>query len=180
MFFTNAFYNTITRQKRISESGTQQLLLDVYNLKTLLLKIPVLEKVDVSSPSRLTSKQASSSIAPAMYTKMATKQFQRIEILLKLVGTPDDLLIDVFKVQWQGGSALDLQTVMTLKGMKRNDQMAMLEKFGVDPVSAMKTVTGINDNIQSLQGKSSDVAAKVNSDLIQMREKVERFRGAFR
>ncbi len=179
MFFTNAFFNTITRQKRISESGTQLLLLDVYNLKTLLLKIPVLEKIDESSPSEVTTKQASSSIAPAMYTKMVTKQFQRIEILLKLVGTPDDLLLDVFKVQWQGGTAVDLQTVLTLKGMKRNDQISMLENFGADPVSVMNA-TGINENIQSFQDKSSDVAAKVNSDLIQMREKVERFRGAFR
>ena len=180
MFFTNAFYNTITRQKRISESGTQQLLLDVYNLKTLLLKIPILEKIDDASSSRSPNKEVTSSIAPAIYTKMVTKHFQRIEILLKLIGTPSDLLVDVFKVQWQGGSALDLQTVMTLKGMKRNDQVAILEKFGVDPVAAMKNINGINDNIQSLQDKSSDVAAKVNSDLIQMREKVERFRGAFR
>jgi len=178
MIFTNAFYNTITRQKRISESGTQQLLLDVYNLKTLLLKLPVLEKVDVSSPSRSPSKQVGSLIAPAMYTKMATKQFQRIEILLKLVGTPAELLIDVFKVQWQGGSAMDLQTVMTLKGMKRNDQATLLENFGVDPMTAMKNTANID--IQSLHDKSSDVSAKINSDLIQMREKVERFRGAFR
>jgi hypothetical protein len=180
MIFTNAFYNTITRQKRISESGTQQLLLDVYNLKTLLLKLPVLEKADATSPSRTPSKQVGSLIAPAMYTKMVTKQFQRIEILLKLVGTPSELLIDMFKVQWQGGSAIDLQTVMTLKGMKRNDQAAMLEIFGVDPMTAMKNTANINDNIQSLHDKSSDVSAKINSDLIQMREKVERFRGAFR
>ena len=176
MIFTNAFYNTITRQKRISESGTQQLLLDVYNLKTLLLKLPVLEVTDARSPTGSPNKQVSSTIAPAMYTKMVTKQFQRIEILLKLVGTPADLLIDVFAVQWQGGSALDLQTVMTLKGMKRNDQATLLEKFGVDPMAAMKSA----DSIQALQDKSSDVAAKVNSDLIQMRQKVEAFRGAFR
>jgi hypothetical protein len=113
-----------------------------------------------------------------MYTKLVTKQFQRIEILLKLVGTPAELLIDVFKVQWQGGSALDLQTVMTLKGMKRNDQASMLEKFGVDPMTAIKNTANID--IQSLHDKSSDVSAKINSDLIQMREKVERFRGAFR
>ena len=86
----------------------------------------------------------------------------------------------MFKVQWQGGSAIDLQTVMTLKGMKRNDQAAMLEIFGVDPMTAMKNTANINDNIQSLHDKSSDVSAKINSDLIQMREKVERFRGAFR
>lgn len=180
MFFTNAFYNTITRQKRISESGTQQLLLDVYNLKTLLLRLPVLDKIDASSPGKSSKAQVGSSIAPAVYTKMVTKQFQHIEILLKLVGTPSNLLLDVFKAQWQDGTAADLQTVMTLKGMKRNDQAAMLEKFGVDPIVAMKSTANINDNLQSLQDRSSDVAAKVNNDLIQMREKVERFRGAFR
>jgi hypothetical protein len=180
MFFTNAFYNTITRQKRISESGTQQLLLDVYNLKTLLLRLPVLDKTDPSSPGKSPKAQVGSSIAPAVYTKMVTKQFQQIETLLKLVGTPSNLLLDVFKVQWHDGTAADLQTVMTLKGMKRNDQAAMLEKFGVDPIVAMKSTANINDNLQSLQDRSSDVAAKVNNDLIQMREKVERFRGAFR
>jgi len=180
MFFTTAFFNTITRQKRISESGTQQLLLDVYNLKTLLLRLPVLDKSDPSSPGKSPKAQVGSSIAPAVYTKMVTKQFQHIETLLKLVGTPSNLLLDVFKVQWHEGTASDLQTVMTLKGMKRNDQAAMLEKFGVDPIVAMKSTANINDNLQSLQDRSSDVAAKVNNDLIQMREKVERFRGAFR
>jgi len=189
MLFTNAFYNTIVRQKRISESGTQQLLLDVYNLKTLLLKVPVLEASSSnnnnSSPQKVGS-TSTSTIAPAMYTKTVTKQFQRIEILLKLVGTPADLLIDVFRVQWPDGSAFDLQSVMNLKGMKRNEQAAMLEKIGVDPITAMKGAAAgasgvsMTENIQSFQGKSSDVAAKVNSDLVQMRQKVEDFRKAFR
>jgi len=178
--FTTAFYSTITRCKRISESGTQQLLLDVYNLKTLLLKMPVLASKTSSSKGTL------STIAPAMYTKMVTKEFQRIETLLKLVGTPGELLIDVFRVQWSGGSALALQTVMNLKGMKRNEQAAMLEKFGVDPMTAMKGAavgaasTTMTENIQALQDRSSDVAAKVNSDLYQMRQKVEDFRKTFR
>ncbi len=198
MTFTNSFYMAITKCKRISESGTQQLLLDVYNLKTLLLRIPVLELSSSSSESNDATLSPSSSkpmigsssaatIAPAMYTKMVTKQFARIETLLKLIGTPSDLLIDVFKVQWNGGSAFDLQTIMNLKGMKRNEQAAMLEKFGVDPATAYKgaaagTTTGgmMTENIQALQDRSSDVAAKVNSDLIQMKQKVEDFRKAFR
>ena len=188
--FTTTFSNAILKLKRISESGTQQLLLDVYNLKTLLLKLPVITEPSKTSTGTTTSssfapKSAGSTIAPAMYTKMVTKQFQRIEILLKLVGTPPELLIDVFKVQWENGSALDLQTVMNLKGMKRNEQAAMLERFGVDPVTAMKgasmgATNNLTENIQALQDKSSDVAAKVNSDLFQMRQKVEDFRRAFR
>lgn len=191
--FTSTYYNAIIRQKRISESGTQQFLLDVYNLKTLLLKLPVMEpKLNNNSNTTTTNitnpspKSAGSTIAPAMYTKMVNKQFQRIETLLKLIGTPTELLIDVFKVQWENGTALNLQTVMNLKGMKRNEQAAMLERFGVDAVTAMKgasmATTGgvLTDKIEALQDKSSDVAAKVNSDLFQMRQKVEGFRKAFR
>jgi len=179
MAFTNAFYNTITRCKRINETGTQQLLLDVYNIKTLLLKLPVLEN-DTGSAS---SPGKSSAIAPAIYTKMVANQFQRIEILLKLVGTPSDLLIDNFKVQWQGGSAMDLQTIMNLKGIKRNEQATLFEKFGVDPSQVMKGAPlALNDmqKVQALKDQSSDVAAKVNNDLVQMRQKVEEFRKAFR
>lgn len=172
------------RLKRISEPGTQQLLLDVYNLKTLFLKLPVLEKV--SSPGKKAA-SGGSTIAPAMYTKMVQKHFGRIETLLKLVGTPIDLLIENFRVQWASGSALELQIVMSLKGMKRNEQAAHLEKFGLDPVNAMKGaaagITGatiVSERVQALQDQGSTVASKVNSDLSQMRQKVDDFRKSFR
>mmetsp|Transcript_21277 Transcript_21277/g.49071 ORF Transcript_21277/g.49071 Transcript_21277/m.49071 type:complete len:542 (+) Transcript_21277:146-1771(+) len=187
MAFTSTYYDTLVRLKRITESGAQQLLLDVYNIKTCFLRLPVLEATSNIKSSSSTSKGPVSSIAPAMYTKMVTKQFKKIETLLKLVGTPTALLIDVFKVQWVGGSALDLQTVMLLKGMKRNDQAAMLEKFGLDPVTALKgataAVTGdiiVKEKVQLIRERGTDVAAKVNSDLNQMRQKVDDFRRAFR
>ena len=114
---------------------------------------------------------------------MVQKQFKRIETLLKLTGTPVDLLIDVFKVQWVGGTALDLQTVMSLKGMKRQEQAAMLEKFGLDPVTALKgatvnvtSATIVSERLQAVQ----DQAARVNNDLNQMRQKVDDFRKSFR
>jgi len=76
---------------------------------------------------------------------------------------------------------------MNLKGMNRNEQVVMLEEFGVDPVSAMKTVTAgltgatiVSERVQALQDQGSTVAAKVNSDLSQMRQKVDDFRKSFR
>jgi hypothetical protein len=183
--FTTTYYDTLIRLKRISEPGTQQLLLDVYNLKTLFLKLPVLEKSapSMASPTARKAVPARSTIAPAMYTKMVQKQFKKIETLLKMIGTPVDLLIDVFKDQWVGGSALDLQSVMSLKGMKRPEQAAMLEKFGLDPATARKgaavnvtSATIMTERLQAVQ----DQAARVNSDLSQMRQKVDEFRKAFR
>jgi hypothetical protein len=174
MAFTNDFYDAIIRLKHISEQGSQQLLLDISILKTLFLKLPVMEKASLTSPRKAVP--AGSTIAPAMYTKMVQKQFKKIEILLKLTGTPTALLIDVFRDQWPGGSALDLQTVMSLKGMKRADQASMLEKFGLDPATARK---GAAMNVTSAT-IVSERAAKVNSDLNQMRQKVDEFRKVFR
>lgn len=179
--FSTTYYDTLVRLRRINEPATQQLLLDVYNLKTLFLKLPVLE--NVKSPGKK-SVSAGSTIAPAIYTKMVQKQFGKIETLLKLVGTPIDLLIDNFRVQWANGSALDLQVVMSLKGLKRADQAAMLEKFGLDPATALKGATVnvtsasiISERVQALQDQSSSVATKVNSE---MRLKVDDFRKSFR
>ena len=43
LYFSLRFLDIILRQKRISESSTQQLLLDTYNMKTLLLLLHTLE-----------------------------------------------------------------------------------------------------------------------------------------
>jgi vacuolar protein sorting-associated protein 53 len=185
--FMEAYYDTLIRLKRISEPGTQQLLLDVYNLKTLFLKLPVLEEAVVLKAGQKKPAGGGSTIAPAMYTKLVQKQFGRIETLLKLVGTPLDLLIDNFRVQWVGGSALDLQVVLSLQGLKRPEQAKMLEQFGVDPVTALKgatygvsSATIVSERVQNLQDQGSNVAAKVTSDLNQIGQKVNAFRNTFR
>ncbi|KAL7555903.1 hypothetical protein ACA910_010851 [Epithemia clementina (nom. ined.)] len=173
------YYDMVIRLKRISEPGTQQLLLDVYNLKTLFLKLPVLEEssTTLSSSSMGAGKKHGSTIAPAMYTKLVQKQFGKIETLLKLVGTPEDLLIDNFKsVVAGGGTAEELQIVMNLKGMKRPDQASFLEKFGLDPAKALK---GATRGVSSASIVTERVQA-VTSDLNQMRQKVDDFRKSFR
>eukprot|EP00980_Cylindrotheca_fusiformis_P011665 scaffold2751_cov131-Cylindrotheca_fusiformis.AAC.32 len=177
--FTETYYETLTKRiKKVSEPGTQQILLDVYNLKTLFLKLPVLEKSETSAvaPGIRKGLPAKSTIAPAMYTKMVQKQFKKIEILLKVAGTPVDLLIDVFKAHWPGGTAIDLQSAMSLKGMKRTEQAVMLEKFGLDPRTARK---GATMNVTSSTIVTERLQA-VNSDLNQMRQKVDDFRKSFR
>jgi len=177
--FTTTYYDTLVRLKSISEPGSQQLLLDVYNLKTLVLKLPVLEKSAASAS--VARKATGSTIAPAMYTKMVQKQFKKIELLLKMTGTPLNLLIDVFKDQWHGGTVHDLQQVMSLKGLQRSQQAKMFEKYGLDPVTARKgasanvtSATIVSEKFQAVQ----DQAARV--DMSQMKQRVNDFRNAFR
>lgn len=122
-----------------------------------------------------------------MYTKLVQQQFGKIETMLKLVGTPTDMLIENFKVQWGGGTSSDLQQVMGLKGLKRTEQAVLLEKFGVGNGNGLKEATAgissatiVSERVQALQDQGSNVASKVNSDLNSMRQKVDDFRKAFR
>ena len=122
------------KQKKISDSATQQLLLDTYNLKTLLLHLPTL------SPDTSINKTTP---ATGMYAKFVNNKTAHIEMLLKLIGTPDDMLIDRFKIMWPDGRASDLQMVMALKGTKKQDQQAILEALGLaSEAAANKPVNG--------------------------------------
>jgi hypothetical protein len=185
LMFSSQYYDALLKLKRISEPGTQQLQLDLYNLKSLFLKLPVLEESSATTGKRTVTSGAS--IAPAMYTKTVQKHFGRMETILKLVGTPNDLLCQNIKVQWPEATTADFQIVMNLKGLKRPDQVSMLEKFGYDPLSALKGATAgitsssiVSERVQQLQDQGSTVAAKMNSDLSQMRQKVDDFRKNFR
>jgi hypothetical protein len=195
MSFASTYYRTLIGLKRISEAGTQQLLLDVYSIKTLLLKLPVMEADKKSAVGGVaTSRQhhhgnanlsGGSTIAPAMYTKMVNKEFRKLEVMLKLVGSPREMLVEMFRAQWDcsmdtGAMASDFAMIMTLKGIPRTDHAAMLETLGVDAVEGGTDTSAMTVNIQALQDRGSDVAAKVNADLNQMRQRVDDFRKAFR
>jgi hypothetical protein len=114
--------DAILKQKKISEPATQQLLLDVYNIKSLMLHLPAL------SPELSINKTTP---ATGMFAKLVNAKCTYIEMVLKLVGTPDDMLLDRFKIMWPDGSATDLQMIMNLKGTKRPDQQAILEMLGL-------------------------------------------------
>lgn len=95
------------RQKAISEAGSQQLLLDTYNLKTLLMHLHGLGAGagDVKAP-------------PGVYTKFIVGRAAQIETVLKLVGTASEMLIERFRIMWPEGRMEDLTAIMTLKGLK--------------------------------------------------------------
>ncbi len=112
----------ILKQKRISEMATQQLLLDTYNVKTLLLQ---LHQLNPETNNRTGPAPSS------MYVKFVTGKVLHIEMVLKLVGTPEELLLERFLIMWPDGQAPDLQLLMSLKGTKKVDQVLILEMFGM-------------------------------------------------
>jgi hypothetical protein len=65
-----------------------------------------------------------------MYTKLTSARCALIENLLKLVATPEGMLFDRFQMLWPDGRTADLLSIMALKGMKRAEQQALLDKMG--------------------------------------------------
>ena len=133
-------------QKVISEAGSQQLLLDTYNLKTLLLHL-----------HSLGSSGSEQKIAPpAVYSKFVLQKASQIETTLKLVGTPKELLLERFRIMWADGRQEDLVAVMTLKGMKRPDMQALVDAYAT---SAASTAAALPASSSAGAGSSGDNSA---------------------
>ena len=82
----NRYLDAIVKQKRISDTATQQLLLDTYSIKTLLLHLPNLNPGE---------KEASVRTSP-VYTKLINAKVSHVEVILKLVGTPEICYLNDF------------------------------------------------------------------------------------
>lgn len=63
------------------------------------------------------------------------------------------MLLERFKIMWPEGQILDLQTIMNLKDMKRNEQNKLIELFGgsvgVSSIGTNSHASGIG-NITSI------------------------------
>ena len=115
--FATQFYSVLCKQKRFSEMGTHQMLLDLTNVKGLIGTLPTFGDKGEGTVS-------------SMYTKNVARDFGKIELMLKLVGTPTEVLVEVFKSSWPDGTAKDLHTVCSLKGLARKEQFPILEALG--------------------------------------------------
>jgi len=67
---------------------------------------------------------------PMSYRKYVEKHMSKVERLLKLVATPSTMLVEHFRMMWPEGGSKELQVVMVLKGLKRAEQVTLLETFG--------------------------------------------------
>ena len=91
-------YGGMPNMYQPQQMGAQQMLLDMYNIKTQLLNLHSFGPDDNSYRQ---------SGIPAMYEKLVTGRFARIEVVLKLVGTPEDeaMLVERFRIMWPEGNA---------------------------------------------------------------------------
>ncbi|KAI9989159.1 hypothetical protein PInf_019298 [Phytophthora infestans] len=143
--FVPKILQAVFKCRRMNQVATQQLLLDVYALKTLFLQLPVLNNDGFQSSSTSTS----SATIPSRYTKFVSNEMATVENVLKLIGTPNEMLVESFKIMWPEGSAEDFQNIMAVKGLKKSELAAYLDTLGMQ-----RKPTG---KIAEMEGKMSDM-----------------------
>ncbi|EGG24571.1 Vps53-like domain-containing protein [Cavenderia fasciculata] len=116
--FAASFIFSVTQSiykcEKISEIGSQGILLDITTIKTCFLELPGKLK-DGTSHTR--------------YTNLVNKEFGKAEAILKVVGCPNDALVDTYNALIPEGSDKDFQKIMELKGIKAGDKTELLEKY---------------------------------------------------
>jgi hypothetical protein len=131
-------YGAVFRCKKFTDTGAQQLLLDVHALKTILCELPragVLGK-DEKPPA-----------VPSSYARMVGREMAKVESLVKVILSPTEGLGDTFRALVPGGSGAEFRKVCELKGMARKEAEATaVRAFGAaalaQPKAATATTTG--------------------------------------
>ncbi|GAM17722.1 hypothetical protein SAMD00019534_008970 [Acytostelium subglobosum LB1] len=104
---------SIYKCQRISEIGAQGLLLDISTLKKCLEGLPLKA---LGQPNN-------------RYIRFVNTEFGKTEAILKVVGCPNEQLVETYNALIPEGSQVDLQKIVELKGIKAGDKTVMLEKY---------------------------------------------------
>lgn len=153
---------SIYKTKRISEAGAQHLLLDMSVIKTTLLRLPEIGRQSANAEDGDPAHEdgdggeGKRKAKTSRYTKFVNRSMLKVEILLKLVLAPPDMLLASYKQMTSelGADALhgdDLQRVMELKGVRQSEQqsvMSKLEDMVEDPrvASRLKRLFAVTEN----------------------------------
>jgi hypothetical protein len=160
--FVPKILHAVMKCRKVNQVATQQLLLDVYALKTLFLQLPTLSHESTSLSSSGASGSSgvsgvSAVVVPARFTKFVTHEMAKVESVLKLIGTPNEMLVESFKIMWPEGNADDFQSIMNMKGLKKSEQVAYLETLGMQRKPAGK--------IAEMEGKMSDMTESLKKNM---------------
>jgi hypothetical protein len=162
--FLPKILQTVMKCRKINQVATQQMLLDMYALKTLFLQLPLIVEGGIenttTSSSNSTNTTSTSMIPAARYTKFVTQEMAKVESVLKLVGTPNEMLVESFKIMWPEGTSEDFQNIMSMKGLKKSEQGAFLDALGMQ-----RKPTG---KIAGMEEKMSDMTESLKKNMVNL------------
>lgn len=115
----NTYLANILLCKPISETGAEQMLLDLYVLKKGFQELPT-----------LTSKAGT--MPPASYVKRVNQSMQKLDPLLKTLqvqSVPPEGLVQAYLIHIGDRSDSNFKKILELKGVRRQDQPQLIELF---------------------------------------------------
>ena len=107
------YRSTIFKLKTLSDSGTQQLLLDAQAIRTLLLDLPSLGNHSL----------------PPSYSRTVQQEMSKAENLLKVILSPPDAILSNFLALMPITCAKEMPQILDLKGMSKDLQRDVLEEM---------------------------------------------------
>jgi len=113
-FIQRGIIQTLMKFKHINNLGAEQLLLDFTTLKSVLLQLPV-SQPGVPAPSR--------------YVRMVNRGMAAAEAYPKLIMTPNDGIVEVFRTLMPAGNEVDLRQILDLKATKREERNEVIQRF---------------------------------------------------
>jgi hypothetical protein len=160
--FIPRFYLTIYKCKSLSDSGTQQLLLDAQAIRTLLLDIPSLGNHSL----------------PPSYSRTVTQEMSKAENLLKVILSPADAILSNFLALMPITAGKEMPQILELKGLNKAEQQEVLDemhKRGLleeSHMSANASAKGISSKARDFNMPKFD-KLKLKSDFMQFQGRVK-------
>lgn len=142
--FLDHFLFLIMNQKKICQLGAEQLLLDTNSLKTIFSSLH-----HVGAPSG-----AEHYPIPSTYMTLIGNRLKHIEVILKLLCTPDDQFEEMFAIMWPEGEMSDMQMIFDLKHSSSSNSVMS------------STVNAIGDSTRVTVGAVADVSAATTRGVV--------------
>jgi hypothetical protein len=120
--------------KKIGDFGAQQLRLDLETIKTVLLKLPTFRNPNVPVPARY-ERYNLLKLTVSRYSGRVQKMMGKVELLLKVIATPSDQVVEAYKTLIPDGTEAEFQKIIEMKASLDFFNL-ILER--VSPVSSKK------------------------------------------
>ncbi|XP_049850970.1 uncharacterized protein LOC126324508 isoform X2 [Schistocerca gregaria] len=136
VYFTRRYEAAIYACRKINEAGAQQLLTDLAQFRKNLESLPIVAFASSSdtAPSSDYNLSSTGSSAPSTvsvtYSKKVRREFEKLEKLLKVIWTPQDMLLDTYRALLPDKNDVDLVSIMNIKGISYQSQHQILDAFG--------------------------------------------------
>jgi len=162
------FRSTLSKCKNVGDTGAQQLLLDAHAVKSILLRLPTLEKSGTSSADQTDA-------FSTVYRKYVNGEMQRLSVVLKLVGMglEPQQLVENFKALLADGTLQDVHLVLRLASVSSENSsktLALAKQAGIpegekSSIRAVRTTGANASSTKPSPSKGNNSSASATASL---------------